>query len=118
MKCPENCFGESFQQIKEGPFSGTSGIPCRKKSEPDIKNIHQWSNELGGNTIKNSEASSNNLTLVLKADLVRRYPGTHLFAIKTTSNTSPQQWENILRKWIKGNRELISKLSSPYFPAA
>ncbi len=47
---------------------------------PDIKEIHQWTNLLGSN--QNTAIQEANLVLVIKGDLIRRYPGTIVYALK------------------------------------
>ncbi|MCI0662167.1 MAG: hypothetical protein L0220_13935 [Acidobacteria bacterium] len=47
---------------------------------PDIKEIHRWQNQLGAN--KDNVGQSANLVLVIKSDLVRRYPATIVYAMK------------------------------------
>jgi len=47
---------------------------------PDIKEIHRWQNQLGGN--KENAGQSANLALVIKGDLIRRYPSTIVYALK------------------------------------
>jgi len=48
------------------------GVDAEDTSADDIKAIHQWSKALGNN--QSSSNTSERLVLVLKADVVRRYP--------------------------------------------
>jgi hypothetical protein len=48
---------------------------------PDIKEIHRWVNNLASNK---NEVKHANLILIIKGDLIRRYPGTIVFALKNT----------------------------------
>jgi len=47
---------------------------------PDIKEIHRWQNQLGAN--KENVGVAANLALVIKGDLIRRYPSTIVYALK------------------------------------
>jgi hypothetical protein len=47
---------------------------------PDIREIHRWQNQLGGN--KDNLGQAANLVLVIKGDLIRRYPSTIVYALK------------------------------------
>jgi hypothetical protein len=49
---------------------------------PDIKEIHRWVNHLASN--KNDVKQHANLVLIIKGDLIRRYPGTIVCALKIT----------------------------------
>jgi hypothetical protein len=46
----------------------------------DIKEIHQWTNPLGYN--KDSAVQGASLVLVIKGDLIRRYPATIVYVLK------------------------------------
>jgi hypothetical protein len=48
----------------------------------DIKEIHRWQGQLGTN--KENLGQSANLVLVIKGDLIRRYPGTIVYALRIT----------------------------------
>ena len=55
----------------------------------DIQEIHQWKNPLGYNRMENGAA---NLVLVVRGDLLLKYPGTILYAQKAEYNdTDPTQ---------------------------
>jgi hypothetical protein len=49
---------------------------------PDIREIHQWTKNLGFNQHQSSQGA--NLVLVIKGDLIRRYPATIVYALKVT----------------------------------
>jgi hypothetical protein len=49
--------------------------------QPDIRDIHRWRSALCGNR---ASAKGANLVLVIKGDLIRRYPGTIIYAVKIT----------------------------------
>lgn len=49
---------------------------------PDIKDIHTWRAELGENK---AGVQSANLVLVVKGDLIRRYPGTIIYCVRIKS---------------------------------
>lgn len=59
----------------------------------DIPDLHLWENPLGAN--KADAQTGNNLVLVLKSDLVRRYPQTIMFAIKAAAEMTPPEWEEV-----------------------
>lgn len=56
-----------------------------QNSEPAIQNIDQWDQALG----RNGKTQDNNLALVVKGDLIRRYPQTIVFAMKVKNKQSP-----------------------------
>ncbi|HKN84607.1 MAG TPA: hypothetical protein VJW17_14260, partial [Pyrinomonadaceae bacterium] len=51
-----------------------------KNAPPDIKMIHLWQSQLGLN--KNNLGQGANLVLVIKCDLIRRYPSTIVYALR------------------------------------
>lgn len=53
------------------------------KPPTDIEEIHKWTNELGLN--KDAASKGANLVLVIKGDLIRRYPGTTVYTVKITA---------------------------------
>jgi hypothetical protein len=61
----------------------------------DIRDIHEWSGELGTHPGGEDGAKENRLVLAIKADLIRRYPNTIIFAIKKKED---KEWENIFKK--------------------
>jgi hypothetical protein len=50
---------------------------CLKESHFDIPPIHQWNGRLG----KNSKASKAQLVLVIRGDLIKRYPNAIIYAV-------------------------------------
>lgn len=57
----------------------------------DIKDIHTWDKVLGKN--KSGLSSSPNLVLLIKGDLIRRYPSTIIYAIKIQkTGNKPRYW--------------------------
>jgi len=59
----------------------------------DIKDIHTWDQVLGRN--KAGLSSSPNLVLIVKSDLIRRYPSTIIYAIKiTNAGSQPRYWSD------------------------
>jgi hypothetical protein len=51
-----------------------------KNAPADIKEIHRWQDQLGLN--KDNVGLAANLVLVIKGDLIRRYPSTIVYALK------------------------------------
>ncbi len=72
------------------------GKPAPKK---DIKDIHIWKNELGNNHPNSDSDEAGRVVLVIKADLVRRYPDTIYYAVKITEShedeSRAQYWTEI-----------------------
>ena len=60
--------------------------------EPDIVPISGWNKKLGGNR---GAANFNDVVLVIKGDLVRRYPDTIIFAVSTKIDESVWDWNTI-----------------------
>jgi hypothetical protein len=59
----------------------------------DIRDIHIWNQVLGKN--KSGLSSSPNLVLLIKGDLIRRYPSTIIYAIKIPKTGSkPRYWSD------------------------
>jgi hypothetical protein len=56
--------------------------------DPDIKAIHTWatSSKLGGNSV--AAASPDNLLLMIRGDLLHRYPDTVIYAVKANPDGS------------------------------
>ena len=67
--------------------------PIKAHTPPsDIQEIHKWLANLGSN--KSQAAKGANLVLVIKGDLIRRYPGTIIYALKiTTPGKAGRPWE-------------------------
>lgn len=61
---------------------------------PDIKEIHTWLKALGENVPQEKEGLKNCLVMVMKADLIRRYPETIIFAIKKRKG---KEWEDVFK---------------------
>lgn len=51
-----------------------------KNPPPDVKEIHRWQNQLEAN--KDNIGQGANLVLVIKGDLIRRYPSTIIYALR------------------------------------
>ena len=62
-----------------GAENGAGSGEPEYRPPPDIKEIHKWTNNLGQNQEGRRGA---NLVLVIKGDLIRRYPGTIVYAQK------------------------------------
>jgi hypothetical protein len=63
--------------------------------EPDIKEIHKWTQNLGSN--KANGNATKNLVLVIKGDLIRRYPKTivYMIEIKGKENYWSEKYQNL-----------------------
>jgi hypothetical protein len=61
-----------------------------QNSQPAINNIDQWDQPLG----RNGKTQDNNLALVVKGDLIRRYPHTIVFAMKVKHKNNPNWGES------------------------
>jgi hypothetical protein len=73
---PTDQRGTYFQQFWD---TSTAGNPA-----PDIKPIHEWGKKwLGGNGV---DPTSDNLVLLVRGELLRRYPGTVIYAVKAVLN--------------------------------
>lgn len=61
---------------------------------PDIQVIHRWQGPLGKNEAVHG---GSNLVLVIKGDLIRRYPGTIIYAVRLSSRSAEgwQYWSDI-----------------------
>ena len=75
--------------------------PQKSENAPtDIGDINNWRGELGDNVGNSEKKSENNLVLAIKADLIRRYPDTIIFAInkkKENKEKENKDWERIFR---------------------
>jgi len=59
--------------------------------QPDIQQIHKWNKNLGQNQ---GDVKAANLVLIIKGDLIRRYPGTIIYAQKITAyNNSKNRYK-------------------------
>lgn len=67
--------------------------PIKAHAPPsDIKDIHKWLNNLGFN--QSQAAKGDNLVLVIKGDLIRRYPSTIIYAVKISkSGNAGRPWQ-------------------------
>ncbi|MBP1151251.1 hypothetical protein [Methylocaldum sp. RMAD-M] len=93
---PTDRRGSYFRQ-----FWDVAGIPRAHDSQGrivemfrDIHPIHGWKSEgklteLGGNRPIGKKVTSN-LVLVIRGDLLRRYPNTEVFAVKAVPNPKPR----------------------------
>ncbi len=72
--------------------------PVQSVNPPeDIKDIHLWNQVLGKN--KSGLSSSPNLVLIIKGDLIRRYPSTIIYVIKIPKTGSqPRYWSEVYPK--------------------
>lgn len=61
--------------------------PKKEKEEKlDIKKLHEWDKSLGGNAVR---AKSDNLVLVIRGDLLKKYPNTVVYAQKAEYDAPP-----------------------------
>ncbi len=64
----------------------------------DIDEIHTWSKKLGENLVNNApqgvETTSANIVLVIKGDVIRRYPDIIIYAIKRQLITKPEDFSD------------------------
>ena len=74
---PTDQRGTYFQQ-----FWDTAGAPPR----PDIPPIHKWGERALGTTAIG--AGGDKLVLLIRGELLRRYPGTVIYAVKAVKNES------------------------------
>jgi hypothetical protein len=83
-------------------FWDIKGVPAAKKG--DIHPIHGW--KLGGKLTMLGEnrpadrVIKNNLVLVVRGDVLRRYPNTLVYAVKAVANNAPRHetFKNVSRR--------------------
>ena len=84
---------------KTGAEKGAEPEKPEYKPPPDVNDIHKWTKKLGQNKERWQEG---NLVLVIKGDLIRRYPGTIVYAQKTTD------WDENENRWKFWSEALFS----------
>lgn len=73
-----------------------------EQPDPDIKPINKWSKPLGQNK---DAVSRNNMVLVIKGDLIRRYPGAIIFMVQTEALWYEWNWDAIMKSLSSGQSE-------------
>jgi hypothetical protein len=67
----------NYPTNQRGTYFNRFWETIREDTDPDISPVHNWSNGLGNNA-----NSSDNLVLLIRADLLRRYPNTVIYAVR------------------------------------
>lgn len=85
---PSDQRGSYFRQF----WSVSDNIPfnpvnpaAEKEARLDIKNMHQWTLSLGNNSMRSTPG---NVVLVVRGELLKKYPNTVIYAQKAAYNTS------------------------------
>ena len=79
----------------------------KAKAPPaDIKEIHKWLDNLGSNN--SQPIKGKNLVLVIKGDLIRRYPSTIVYALKITTPGNAGRLGGVLQNIPVSGRQGLS----------
>jgi hypothetical protein len=90
---PTDRRGTYFHQFWD--VSGLVPPPTKEEREDfeDVGYIHQWKGELGRH-LRGESDDIERLVLVIKGDLLRRYPNTTIYAVRG-------QWHNVDGEWVR-----------------
>ena len=68
----------------------------------DIDEIHSWREELGQNISSGAKGNASNIVIVIKGDVIRRYPDLIIYALKSPSSiTSEDQFNSTSMQMIQ-----------------
>lgn len=92
--------------------SGNINVPDPEELK-DIAPLHKWNApRLGANAAKNNAAETNPLVLIIRGDLIKRYPNALVYAVDAQTDTSEGQ----NGKLIPGLNEFGGGAIEPRFP--
>lgn len=94
-------------------FWSVAEQPVATDAFKDIKQIHAWrkSNQLGKNSSRSPEPSTGQLVLLIRGELLRRYPNTDIYAAK--AGPKDPQGKHTLPKQTEERRPLFSGTLKP-----
>ena len=78
------------------------------EQKKDIKEVHTWTKELGNHRVDDGGA---NLVLVVRGDLLLKYPNTIIYAQKATYNTTDPTLDRVLPNEITEENTLFPLFS-------
>src|SRR5688572_16469513 len=80
-----------FWDVSNVPMHGVDPV-ARARALKDIKPLHEWTLDraIGSNANDGRDASSDRVVLVLRGDLLKRYPNTMIYAQRARWSTDPQ----------------------------
>ncbi|MEM6272564.1 MAG: hypothetical protein AAF998_24340 [Bacteroidota bacterium] len=120
---PTDQRGTVFQYFWDGTdFSGEGMTEAERQTKlQDIKEMHQWSSsaQIGENGPQGANSSEAKLVLVIRGELLRRYPNTMIYATKAKWQTVEREIGGRMRNVIDRSlpRELTETVKMPLFTA-
>lgn len=71
-------------------FWDTAGVIAQGSSTDDVRPIHEWPRDawLGGNSAREQPPSGEQLVLVIRGEVMRRYPNTIVYAVRAVLDES------------------------------
>ena len=106
-----------FWDVKSVPNMGNLPQKDFEEKLKDIREIHRWGvrNPLGGNDNRKAKAGQERLVLVVRGDLLKRYPNTVIYAMRAKWDTRPDFLNNLIL-WDEGGENLQLDPANIQFP--
>jgi hypothetical protein len=96
---PTDCRGTPFRQFWEVGSIPTPGLSARDRAErlKDIRPMHEWRipTPLGAHDNRGGVAVTEHVVLVIRGDLLKRYPNTIIYAQDAAWSSSPKHADEL-----------------------